>query len=163
MNAEKHVKDSAVSPVVGVMLMLVVTIVIAALVASFAGGLRTSAEPTPMLTFTADLSVKDGLTLMSTGATPGKNIEFDICIGDAGNYYKVSGPVSTSTFSAGTEQRVTAAQLDTGFTNAYGTFDGYKGTGMYVPNPSFIGKTYTISLMTKDGKIIGKNYATLKA
>lgn len=39
MNAEKHVKDSAVSPVVGVMLMLVVTIVIAALVASFAGGL----------------------------------------------------------------------------------------------------------------------------
>ena len=32
-------KDDAVSPVVGVMLMLVVTIIIAAVVAAFAGGL----------------------------------------------------------------------------------------------------------------------------
>lgn len=38
-------KDDAVSPVVGVMLMLVVTIIIAAVVATFAGGLAGDAEP----------------------------------------------------------------------------------------------------------------------
>ena len=40
-------KDDAVSPVVGVMLMLVVTIIIAAMVAAFAGGLATSTEKAP--------------------------------------------------------------------------------------------------------------------
>ena len=40
-------KDDAVSPVVGVMLMLVVTIIIAAVVAAFAGGLATSTEKAP--------------------------------------------------------------------------------------------------------------------
>ena len=40
-------KDDAVSPVVGVMLMLVVTIIIAAVVAAFAGGLATSTETAP--------------------------------------------------------------------------------------------------------------------
>ncbi len=40
-------RDSAVSPVVGVMLMLVVTIIIAAVVASFAGGLVTNTEKAP--------------------------------------------------------------------------------------------------------------------
>ena len=37
-------KEDAVSPVIGVMLMLVVTIVIAAVVAAFAGGLATETE-----------------------------------------------------------------------------------------------------------------------
>ncbi len=39
--------DDAVSPVIGVMLMLVVTIIVAALVASFAGGLGSTMEKTP--------------------------------------------------------------------------------------------------------------------
>lgn len=54
-------KDSAVSPVVGVMLMLVVTIIIAAVVASFAGGLVTSTEPAPtaVLTATVDTTWTD--------------------------------------------------------------------------------------------------------
>jgi FlaG/FlaF family flagellin (archaellin) len=40
-------RDDAVSPVIGVMLMLVVTIIIAAVVSTFAGGIMTSQEPTP--------------------------------------------------------------------------------------------------------------------
>lgn len=44
----KHTKkDDAVSPVVGVMLMLVVTIIIAAVVAAFAGGIATEKEAAP--------------------------------------------------------------------------------------------------------------------
>ena len=48
-------KEDAVSPVIGVMLMLVVTIVIAAVVAAFAGGIATDTEPTPSVVLTADV------------------------------------------------------------------------------------------------------------
>ena len=51
--------EDAVSPVIGVMLMLVVTIVIAAVVAAFAGGLGADAETAP----TTVLDVHD----LSTG------------------------------------------------------------------------------------------------
>ena len=50
----KERKEDAVSPVIGVMLMLVVTIVIAAVVAAFAGGIATDTEPTPSVVLTAD-------------------------------------------------------------------------------------------------------------
>ena len=50
-------KDDAVSPVVGVMLMLVVTIIIAAVVAAFAGGLATSTEKAP--TAVLDVTIKN--------------------------------------------------------------------------------------------------------
>jgi FlaG/FlaF family flagellin (archaellin) len=43
-------RDEAVSPVVGVMLMLVVTIIIAAIVSSFAGGLGSTTENAPVAT-----------------------------------------------------------------------------------------------------------------
>nr|WP_319377848.1 type IV pilin [uncultured Methanocorpusculum sp.] len=61
--------QDAVSPVVGVMLMLVVTIVIAAVVSAFAGGLVTSTEPTQTVVFTADYSQANGLTLSCSGST----------------------------------------------------------------------------------------------
>jgi len=48
-----HNPESAVSPVVGVMLMLVVTIIIAAVVSVFAGGLGGSQTKTPVATITA--------------------------------------------------------------------------------------------------------------
>ena len=48
-------KEDAVSPVIGVMLMLVVTIVIAAVVAAFAGGIATDTEPTPSVVLNADV------------------------------------------------------------------------------------------------------------
>lgn len=50
-------KDSAVSPVVGVMLMLVVTIIIAAVVSGFAGGLAGNNQKTPELTL--DVHIKN--------------------------------------------------------------------------------------------------------
>ncbi|ADN37199.1 conserved hypothetical protein [Methanolacinia petrolearia DSM 11571] len=51
MLSYEHRRESAVSPVVGVMLMLVVTIIIAAVVSGFAGGLiENGAQKTPSLT-----------------------------------------------------------------------------------------------------------------
>ncbi len=52
--------DSAVSPVVGVMLMLVVTIIIAAVVSMFAGGLIGGAESAPSMTM--------DVAIMNTGS-----------------------------------------------------------------------------------------------
>ena len=50
--------ERAVSPVIGVMLMLVVTIIVAALASSFAGGLSDSAEPAPTTAF--DINIPAG-------------------------------------------------------------------------------------------------------
>jgi FlaG/FlaF family flagellin (archaellin) len=50
-------KDAAVSPVVGVMLMLVVTIIIAAVVSSFAGGLAGSTPKTPQASIVATVTL----------------------------------------------------------------------------------------------------------
>lgn len=50
-------KEDAVSPVVGVMLMLVVTIIIAAVVSGFAGGLVDSTESAPSITM--DVEIKN--------------------------------------------------------------------------------------------------------
>lgn len=50
-------KDAAVSPVVGVMLMLVVTIIIAAVVSAFAGGMGSEQHKTPQVT----MSVKSDI------------------------------------------------------------------------------------------------------
>ena len=53
MNLKERNED-AVSPVIGVMLMLVVTIVIAAVVAAFAGGIATDTEPSPSVVLNAE-------------------------------------------------------------------------------------------------------------
>lgn len=161
MSAREESRDAAVSPVIGVMLMLVVTIIIAALVSSFAGGLGTTKDAMPTVTFDADLSVADGLIITCKSVSPGKNVEFDVCVGDD-NYYRV-GIGSTSTFTPGTSLIYPAQKLDQGFIEAFGNFTGYEGTGMYVPNPNFIGKTYTIQLIDKDSGIIGKAHAVLTA
>ena len=55
---EKHVKErkeAAVSPVVGVMLMLVVTIIIAGVVAVFAGNMAGSTEAAPVISLETEL------------------------------------------------------------------------------------------------------------
>ena len=49
-------KEDAVSPVIGVMLMLVVTIVIAAVVAAFAGGLGGDVEMAPTAALDIDVT-----------------------------------------------------------------------------------------------------------
>ena len=52
---KKSNKEDAVSPVIGVMLMLVVTIVIAAVVAAFASGLGGDVEAAPTAVITTNL------------------------------------------------------------------------------------------------------------
>lgn len=62
--------NDAVSPVIAVMLMLVVTIIIAAIVSGFAGGLMSSSHKTPQLAIQGTYSQTNGLTIThSSGDT----------------------------------------------------------------------------------------------
>ena len=59
--------NEAVSPVVGVMLMLVVTLIIAAIVSGFAGSLTHSVSSTPQAVITAEYSQADGMIITHSG------------------------------------------------------------------------------------------------
>jgi len=64
-------KDHAVSPVVGVMLMLVVTIIIAAVVSAFAGGIASSPKKTmPNVGIEATYSQTSGMTISHVRGDP---------------------------------------------------------------------------------------------
>ena len=62
--------EFAVSPVVGVMLMLVVTIIIAAVVSAFAGGMASSEKKVPQATLSSSVNLGDGIqgTFVSNAA-----------------------------------------------------------------------------------------------
>lgn len=59
--------DRAVSPVVGVMLMLVVTIIIAAIVSAFAGGSVSGTSKTPQAVILGSYSITKGMTISHGG------------------------------------------------------------------------------------------------
>ena len=52
------------------MLMLVVTIIIAAVVSAFSGGLASGSKKIPQATIQADYSIRDGMTIWHTGGDP---------------------------------------------------------------------------------------------
>jgi archaeal type IV pilus assembly protein PilA len=55
--------NDAVSPVIGVMLMLIVTIIIAAVVSGFVGGIASTSEKTPQIILKGTYSQANGMTL----------------------------------------------------------------------------------------------------
>jgi archaeal type IV pilus assembly protein PilA len=71
MKHGKSCKDCAVSPVVGVMLMLVVTIIIAAVVSAYAGGIASSPKKAmPNLGIEATYSQTTGMTISHMRGDP---------------------------------------------------------------------------------------------
>ena len=61
------IKKDAVSPVIGVMLMLVITIIIAAVVSAFGSGIIDSQSKTPQAKISATFSVSQGMTITHDG------------------------------------------------------------------------------------------------
>jgi flagellin-like protein len=78
--------ENAISPVVGVMLMLVVTVVIAAVVSAFAGGLADDQEKTPQATMRAEYSQSRGMTIEHLGGDVLKTKSIGIILKPSGNY-----------------------------------------------------------------------------
>lgn len=111
-------KEDAVSPVIGVMLMLVVTIVIAAVVAAFAGGLGSDVEmaPTAALDITAYENGKVKITSLSGEALTTKEIAVKVTDASgksfgSGNLYD-KGTHKELYFSPGTTSVVTLELSD---------------------------------------------------
>ncbi|MDO8872053.1 MAG: type IV pilin N-terminal domain-containing protein [Methanoregula sp.] len=63
-------RNDAVSPVVGVMLMLVVTIIIAAVVSAYAGGLSKETTKAPQAIIHGSYSISEGMIIEHTGGDP---------------------------------------------------------------------------------------------
>jgi len=86
----KQDRDSAVSPVVGVMLMLVVTIIIAAVVSGFAGGLvgenkkapQASIKVSPVIEFIQDTNPSNWVSDYPVGFTARNGLLFEHTGGD---------------------------------------------------------------------------------
>ncbi|MFA5332677.1 MAG: type IV pilin N-terminal domain-containing protein [Methanoregula sp.] len=76
----KSSNQDAVSPVIGVMLMLVVTIIIAAVVSAFAGGALGSQAKPPQATIKGVFSQYGGMQIIHTGgdAIPASNLMFTV-------------------------------------------------------------------------------------
>ena len=115
MNADVILKkkEDAVSPVIGVMLMLVVTIVIAAVVAAFAGGLGSDVEMAPTAALDIDVTSDGKVKIESLSGEALITKDITIKVTDAsgnskgtGNLYE-QGTYKQLTFIPGTTSIVT--------------------------------------------------------
>lgn len=128
--------DSAVSPVVGVMLMLVVTIVIAAIVAGFAGGLISTVESSPTLSLDTEATTSD-LTmevLSVSEAIDTSNLKIIVSTAKGGSLYE--GTLDTIT---GTGTGITYTSGGNG--EDWGTYELLAGTKMNAEN--FVASLYS--------------------
>ena len=94
--------DDAVSPVIGVMLMLVVTIVIAGVIAAFGTGMTTDMEPAPNVVLDVEI------------------INYDMML-DGGAYGTLSGPDFRITHVSGDTLDTGDIELRFSWTNRTGT------------------------------------------
>jgi len=88
--------EYAVSPVVGVMLMLVVTIIIAAVVAAFAGGISASQSRVPQVSVSASYSQSHGMTIYNNGGDSLAVGDFKIFLTPSKNFYSIESDSDSS-------------------------------------------------------------------
>lgn len=79
--------ENAVSPVIGVLLMLVVTIIIAAVVSGFAGGLSSNQQKTPQASIIANSFTINGARDTDSSGTYGQGIPVPNNDGTAADIY----------------------------------------------------------------------------
>lgn len=95
MANRKSFNDHAVSPVVGVMLMLVVVIIIAAVVSGFAGGLMTGQKKVPQATIQATFSQSGGMAITHAGGDPLPTASLLFTVSDNPEFGQGLGAVTT--------------------------------------------------------------------
>lgn len=166
---QKHTtskKEDAVSPIVGVMLMLVATIIVAAIVAAFAGGMAAEVDSSPNIIITGTYSQTDGLILkhVSGDSVSGADIYVRPADGFKTSYHKLSWK-STSiaenevwsagdiiTVEADKIQPATDGAQDSGTPDDGKYNDGSSSTFGF-KNKGSVGKSMTVEVH-KDGRII---------
>jgi flagellin-like protein len=168
----KQNSDNAVSPVVGVMLMLVVTIIIAAVVSAFAGGAVSGQAKTPQATIQAKYSQLTGLQISHAGGDPIPWSQMQILvINDAtfgpglaqtsanvlnlANFTDSNGnPASLTSFNAGTTLYMNASSTSCG---ALQPQQSTSRPDLCLSNVTNLGKTFTLKVVSTDGRLISQS------
>ena len=174
---QKHTskKEDAVSPIVGVMLMLVATIIVAAIVAAFAGGLAAETDASPNIIISGTYSQTDGLLLkhLSGDSVSGVDIYVRPDQGFSTSYHKLSWKADSisesSVWNAGDTREVSASKIqpmtngapDSGTPDSGKYHDGSSSSYGF-NNQKSIGKTMIVELH-KDGRIIASTPVKIMA
>jgi len=119
-------REEAVSPVVGVMLMLVVTIIIAAIVSGFAGGVISGGDKAPNAVIKAGYSQSKGFWMENTGPDDLSTMSTNVyvrCSDSFGNAEHMVWVINKSTITDKYFQNATTAPN----TNLWLRRDGYTG------------------------------------
>lgn len=154
--------DRAVSPVVGVMLMLVVVIIIAAIVSGFAGGLMSSNSKVPQATIQGTYSASAGILMMfHAGGDELSTVNTYIIARDKdeenGGY---QGTMTRVKFDR-TKICNSAGKCWMSSNGVVNVPVWLPGEVMYYNGTSFsssdIGKTFTLEIDTTDGKLVSKS------
>ena len=152
----------AVSPVVGVMLMLVVTLIIAGVVSAFGGGLVSTTSATPQASITSSLTYHDSLKIQHNGG--------DSIIGSAmdiktkvvsGTYADMnSDVVLINATLPRTGEAVTEGSFQTGDVFSVPWNDAFEN---YLPSSIKKGDIITVTILDKNsGKQIASQTVTVQ-
>jgi len=168
----------AVSPVVGVMLMLVVTIIIAAVVSAFSGGLSQETSKAPQVTIQGKYSISDGMQIEHTGGDPIGTPTVKILVHPAESFgtsyhsvdvinltsvvdstntawLKKNGGIGVKTFRVGD-----LARVDPPYHEGPWLQPGSAHTAWF-NNSANVGKTFWVELIDPRGKMIAKTEITI--
>lgn len=187
----KRNADSAVSPVVGVMLMLVVTIIIAAVVSAFSGGLAADTKKVPQMTIEASYSQSQGMSISHQGGDTINTLNTKFVVApttDFGSYDQLSWTVNSSviqlmksgsskpwndpaltssnlarTFQSGEVATIDVNNLTQIQPKTYSTSTTDATSSDYgFANTNALGQRFNLFLVDDNGKTIAKTEVTIK-
>jgi archaeal type IV pilus assembly protein PilA len=165
--------ESAVSPVVGVMLMLVATIIIAAVVSAFAGGMVSGTSKTPQATIQGAYSQSKGMTITHSGGDaiplgtttiyvrPTKSFgndadKYSWQIDKAYVFNNQTNWANSRVFLPGDTGMISLANLSHVQVRPDGTITDYSDTALGFANSNNIGLSFVIEFQDAGGKSIGQ-------
>ncbi len=180
-------KEDGVSPVVGVMLMLVVVIVIAAVVSAFAGSTMSGTKKAPQASISAELSQSGGLEISHNGGDPLTIQEISLVVKPTktfGNYDHLSWVVNKTviisdndkewvnaskysydlarTFQPGSTASISASDLNR-IQEKNGAWGDYISKSYGFGNANNIGNSFILSINDESGKAIASTEVKIRA
>ena len=138
---------SGVSPVVGVMLMLVVTIIIAAVVSGFAGGFAEGQEKVPQATIQGEFSVTSGMKIIHAGGDAIPTADLEITVANGPTFGTNLKTMTTSAINLATVTNSAGTSI-LAWNNKTNNVDGYNIKSL---NP---GDTFFINITNCDPEIL---------
>ncbi len=182
----RNYSEGAVSPVVGVMLMLVVTIIIAAVVSMYAGGMSAGTDKAAQVQIRATYSQTDGMKIEHMGGDAIPTITTSVWVRCSDTF----GSASHAMWQVNKSTLVNSQAAAAGGTGAWlreGGYSGIKsfvaGDTAYINSPYYgntylqpgasstyqfdsvsnIGKTFFVELTDKDGKMFARTEVTISS